>query len=99
ADHSEPQENLSVCAGRHSLRTSSTAMTHLHYPGLQEDAHVLRQEHILVEDDRAAGDLPRAIDMPQHILPCTDVEGLFGFGPGSVHHEVGVDLAFCRGVP
>src|SRR5712691_10630251 len=68
-------------------------------PGLNEDAHILRQEHVLVEDDGATGDLPRAIDVPQHILPPTDVEVLFGLGPVSVHHEVRVDFEFSRGVP
>jgi hypothetical protein len=46
-------------------------------PDLKEDAHVLRQEHVLIQDDLAAGDLPCAVDMPQDILPRTDVEVLF----------------------
>jgi len=46
-------------------------------PSLKEDAHVFRQEHVLIQDDLTAGNLPCAVDLPQDILPCTDVKVLF----------------------
>src|SRR5215813_13163318 len=41
--------------------------------------------------------VPRAMDVPQHILLPTDVKVLFSLGPVSIHHETGGDLGFARG--
>ena len=60
-----------ACADEICRRAPLTALA------LKENAHVLRQEHVLIQDDLAAGNLPSAVDLPQDILPCTDVEVLF----------------------
>jgi hypothetical protein len=52
-----------------------------HNFGLEEDAHVLGQQHVLVEDDFAAGDLPGTVDLPDDILPPAHVEVLLGLPP------------------
>jgi hypothetical protein len=46
------------------------------------------------EDQFAAGDLPCAVNPPQDIPSCTDVEILLGLRAAPVHDEVGVDLEF-----
>src|SRR5262247_2192709 len=61
-------------------------------PGLKEDANVLRQEHVLVEDDFAMGDLPGVVDLPEDVLSPAHVEVLLGLPPVAVNDEVGVDL-------
>jgi hypothetical protein len=63
-------------SGRH-VQTRFAAELPLTALALKENAHVLRQEHVLIQDDLAAGDLPCAVDLPQDILPCTDVKVLF----------------------
>jgi hypothetical protein len=59
---------------------------------LKEDADVFGQQHILVEDDFAAGDLPGTVNFPQDILPAANIEVLFGFRSVAVHEKVGVNL-------
>jgi len=41
------------------------------------------QQHVLVEDQSAAGDLPPPVGRPQDIPSCTDVEILLGLGSNS----------------
>src|SRR5204863_5132411 len=49
----------------------------------KEDAHVLRQQLVLVEDELPARDLPRAVDAPQDVLARTHVQVLLALRPCS----------------
>jgi hypothetical protein len=79
-----------TCMASCSIRTAKVSMSD--GLALKEDAYVLRQEHVLIQDDLATDDLPCAAVVLQDILPCPHVEVLFRLGSAAVHHEVGEDL-------
>src|SRR6516225_80398 len=60
--------------------------------GSKEDADVLGQQHVLVESDLAAGDLPGASDAPKDIPSGADVEVLLGLRPAAIDQEIRVNL-------
>src|SRR6266571_1254041 len=62
---------------------------------LEEDAEVLVEEDVGVEDDRAPGHLPRAVRLAQHILAATGKELMIRLQVRAVHQKrgLGLDLA------
>src|SRR5579859_3196557 len=66
----------------------------------EEDADVLRRQHVLVEHQAASGNLPAAFRLPQYVLAGADVEILLALGAAPIDEEVriGPDLARCLAV-
>src|SRR5262245_1935538 len=69
-----------ACGERVGVRSNS----------LKEDADVLGRQYVLVEDDFAARDLPRAVDPTQHILPGPDIKILFELRPAAIDNKIGI---------
>jgi hypothetical protein len=51
-----------------------------------------RHQHILLEGQLAAGDLPRPVDAAQDILPPADIKIFFALRPTAVNDEVGISV-------
>ena len=60
----------------------------------KKDADIFRSQNRLIQDNRAPGDLERAIDPPQDILPCADKNIFIFFHPRPINDEVGMDFDF-----
>src|SRR5262245_59389871 len=62
----------------------------------EEDADVLGQQYVLVEDDLAARNLPGSGGTAQYILARTDVKVLLGLATAAVDEEIRIDLDLAR---
>src|SRR5262245_12568385 len=65
---------------------------------LEEDADVLRQEHVLIEDQLPMRDLPSAVDGSQEVLARAEVEVLLRLRSCPIDEKVGVDPKLGGGV-
>src|SRR5215469_12446958 len=58
-----------------------------HCEFLKEESQVLAQQHILVEQDLAARDLPAALDVAQQVLALADQDVGLGLHPVAVDQK------------
>ena len=66
---------------------------------LNENREVLREQHALVEDDLAAGDLPAAVHAAEDILALPDQEIRLGLDAVSIDEKPALDLDLGRRWP
>src|SRR5689334_11291815 len=85
--------------GTYSPRSACHGYTSATLEALEEDAEVLVEQDVGVEDDRAPGHFPRALYIAQHILAATGEELMIRLQVRAVHQKrgLGLDLAILQG--